>query len=171
MSKIKKIIFVSMMLACNIVLSRFFSIKTPFLVVSFSFVPLLLTAYILGYKSAIFVGLFGDLIGALLFPMGAYFPGFTVSGALMGLVYGTVLYNKKPYKGKGLIIRLIISSVISCLLISGALNTFWLYIISKKAFLVLLPTRLIKELIMIPVQVITMYFLLQNINIKKLKND
>lgn len=172
MNKTKKIVFTSTMLACFIVLSRFFSIKIIILVISFSFIPMIIIAYTLGYKYAALIGFLGDLIGALLFPMGEYFVGFTISATLSGLIYGLILHNnKKEYKGKQLVIRLIISSSIVCLIVNGLLNTLWLYIITGKAFLALLPTRIIKELIMIPIIVITMTLLLKHVNLKALNND
>lgn len=41
------------------------------------------------------------------------------------------------------------------------LNTLWLVIMYDKAFMVLLGTRVIKELIMIPVQVVTILALVR----------
>ena len=38
----------------------------------------------------------GDLAGALLFPTGAFFPGFTATAALTGLIYGLFLYKSRP---------------------------------------------------------------------------
>ena len=75
MKKIKKIVIVSVLLAANIILGRFLSIRTPILTIGFSFVPLMLTAIILGYKYSVLVGILSDLIGALLFPTGPYFVG------------------------------------------------------------------------------------------------
>ena len=50
MSKIKKMLLGAMLLAILIVLSRFASIKTEILVISFSFVPIMMSALWLGPK-------------------------------------------------------------------------------------------------------------------------
>lgn len=50
MSKNKKIILSAMLLALLIVLSRFLSIETQFLVLSFSFIPIMMSAIWLGPK-------------------------------------------------------------------------------------------------------------------------
>ena len=34
------------------------------------------------------------LVGALLFPTGAFFPGFTLTAACTGLLYGLCLYRR-----------------------------------------------------------------------------
>ena len=82
-SKLKKIIFAAMLLAVLIVLSRFLSIKTSLLVISLSFIPIMIGAIYLGPKYSTLIAALGDLIGALLFPFGTYFVGFTISAALI----------------------------------------------------------------------------------------
>lgn len=47
MSKLKKIVLSAMLLALSIVLSRFLSVKTPLLVISFNFVPIMLSGMLL----------------------------------------------------------------------------------------------------------------------------
>ena len=82
-TKLKKIIFAALLLAVFIVLERFVSIKTPLLKISLGFIPLMIAAIYLGPKYSTLVGALGDLIGALLFPFGTYFVGFTISAGLI----------------------------------------------------------------------------------------
>ena len=96
-TKTKKLILAAMFLSILLVLSRFLSIKTSFLVISFSFIPMMLCGVYLGPKYSLAVAALGDLIGALIFPFGAYFPGFTITAGLMGFIYGIFLY-KNPNK-------------------------------------------------------------------------
>ena len=56
---------------------------------------------------------------------------------------------------------MIISSAIATVIVNMLLNTLWLFIIYDKAFIALLGTRAIKELIMIPVQIITILALVK----------
>ena len=97
MSKSKKIILSAFLLALLIVLSRFASIQTQLLVISTSFIPIMMSAIWLGFKYSTVIAGLGDLIGALLFPFGSYFPGFTISAAISGLIYFIFFYynNKK----------------------------------------------------------------------------
>lgn len=62
MSKIKKIILSAMLLAILIILNRFISIKTEVLVISFSFIPMMISAIWLGPKYSTIIALLGDLI-------------------------------------------------------------------------------------------------------------
>ena len=167
MNKIRKILISAFLLASCIVLSRFLSIRTPIISIGFSFVPLMLVAIILGPKYSILIGGLSDLIGALLFPTGAYFPGFTLSGLLTGLIYGLFLYNKdKLIVNKKYLFKLIISVVLVTFLVNGVLNTIWVIIITNNAAKIIIPIRILKQLIMAPIEVITMYLLTKSLENK-----
>lgn len=118
--------------------------------VSLTFIPVAVTAYLMGPVPAMLVGGLGDILGFLIFPSGFYFPGFTVSAVLSGAVYGACLYHAK----NAVRLRVIISKVIITLLINIVLNTLWLAIMYEKAFFVYLTTRVVKNLILFPFQVI-----------------
>ena len=174
MKKIKKIIISALLLAAAIVINRFLSVNTSIVSIGFTFVPLMLAGIILGWKYSLVIAALTDLIGALLFPFGSYFVGYTISSALTGLVYGLLLYRKDEFVvDKKFMIHLIIAILIVCIFINGGLNTLWLVITSKKAFLAILPTRVIKQLLMIPIMFVTMVSLTKLLtkNINEVKND
>lgn len=159
MSKIKKIVLSAMLLAMLIILSRFISIETQFLVISFSFIPIMMSAIWLGPKYSMTISLLGDLIGAILFPFGQYFSGFTISAGISGLIYGIFLYNKKEKSDKQFILMLIISSFIVLGIVNIFINSLWLHILYGKAYFIIISTRIIAQIIMLPIQVITIYTL------------
>ena len=144
-----------------IVLSRFLSIKTPIVKISFAFIPTMLCAIWLGPKWAILLNVLGDIIGATLFPTGPFFIGYTISTAIAGLIYGLLLYKKEEnaYGDLQFVLRLIISVILVTIISNIGLNTLWISITTGKAFIVLLGTRLIKEIIMIPVRVVVIFFI------------
>lgn len=157
----KKIILTAILLAMLIVLSRFLSIKTPITKISFAFVPTMLCAIWLGPKWTILLNVLGDVIGATLFPSGAFFIGYTISTAVSAAIYGFILYKKEPdsYNDKQLLLRLIIATVLVAIVVNMGLNTLWTSITTGKAFWALLVTRIVKQLIMIPTHVIVIFAL------------
>lgn len=157
----KKIILTAILLAMLIVLSRFLSIKTPITKISFAFVPTMLCAIWLGPKWTILLNVLGDVIGATLFPSGAFFIGYTISTAVSAAIYGLILYKKEPdsYNDKQLLLRLIIATVLVAIVVNMGLNTLWTSITTGKAFWALLVTRIVKQLIMIPIHVIVIFAL------------
>ena len=161
MSKTRKIILTAILLAALIVLSRFLSIKTPILKISFAFIPTMLCAIWLGAKWTILLNTLGDIIGATLFPTGPFFIGYTISTAIAGLIYGLLLYKREEnsYDDKQFIIRLIVSAILVTGISNVGLNTLWISITTGKAFVVLLGTRIVKEIVMIPIQIIVIIFI------------
>lgn len=129
--------------------------------ISVTFIPIAITAYLMGPVAAMVVGGLGDILGFLAFPSGAYFPGFTVSSILSGAVYGICLYRSNPSQ---LRLRVIIAKLIITFFINIALNTLWLSILYEKAYFVFMTTRIIKNLITFPFQAIIMIIVLDILN-------
>ena len=161
MTKVKKTVLSALLLALLIVLSRFASIQTQLLVINAGFVPIMMAAIWLGPKYSLIIAALGDFIGAILFPFGSYFPGFTLSGAITGFIYGIFLKRdfNKGINEKKFIICLIISTILVLILDGIILRSLWLNILYGKAFFLIVSTRVITELIKIPVQIITIYIL------------
>lgn len=156
MKKSKKVILTAVLLALLVVLSRFLSIKTPLMKISFAFVPTMLCATWLGPKWTILLNLLGDLIGATLFPTGPFFIGYTVSTVVSAFIYGIFLYQKteKSLSQKQLIARAIIATLLVAVIVNMGLNTLWTSITAGKAFWPLLGTRIVKQLVMVPIHVV-----------------
>ena len=94
-SNTHKIAAAAMLVAIEIILSRFLSISTPIVKISLSFIPLSLLASLCGPLYSCAGAAMADFIGATLFPIGAYFPGYTLTAAMTGLTYGIFLRNKR----------------------------------------------------------------------------
>lgn len=151
-TRTEQIIIIAFMIALEIVLSKLVSVNLAFLRIGFGFLPIAIVAILYGPLWAAAAYAIGDVIGGFLFPTGAYFPGFTLSAALTGLVFGLVLYKKEVT-----IARAALASSIVCLVINLLLNTYWLTFIIGKGFMVLLASRAVKEIAAIPVMTALIY--------------
>lgn len=160
MSKNKKNILTALLLATLIILSRFLSIKTPITKISFAFIPTMLCATWLGPKRTVLLNVVADIIGATLFPTGPFFIGYTISTGTAGLIYGLLLYKKDANSLTDLkyTLNLVLSVVLVTLICNVGMNTLWISITTGKAFYVLLSSRIVKELIMVPIRVCVMIF-------------
>ena len=153
--KLSTIPVVAFLMALEMILTRFLSINTPILRIGFGFVPVALTGIMYGpwWAGAAYAA--GDIIGAILFPTtGPYFPGFTLTAFLTGVVFGLFLHNK-PVTWK----TVLPASLIVCLGLNMILDTFWLYIIMGQGVWGMLPARILKPFIMIPLHIIVIPFL------------
>lgn len=146
---IRRMTTVAVLVACEVVLTRFLSIPTPIVRIGLGFLPVAVIAMMYGPVWAACAAVAGDLIGASLFPTGPFFPGFTLTAALTGLVFGLLLY-KKPKSWA----RAAIAAGIVCIGLNLVLDSWWIEMMYGKGLLAILPTRALKSLLMIPVQVI-----------------
>ena len=142
----KTLSLMGLLIALEIVLSRFLSISTPFTKIGFAFVPVVIAAILLGPLCAGIVGALSDFLGAVLFPIGAYFPGFTLTAFLMGLCYGFFLHkNQKLW-------QVLTAVSIHQFVLSLLLNTLWLSVINGAPYWPLVLSRVPQCLILFVVQ-------------------
>lgn len=143
---------VAMFTAIQVVLVvAFDSLVSASLMITIDFVMVVASGMLYGPVVAGLQAAVVDILTALLFPKGAFFPGFTLSSLLGGMVYGFVLY-KRPWTWQ----RLLLSKAIVNVCINIGLNTFWLSLILGKAIQVLIWPRLTKNLVLLPVEVLLM---------------
>lgn len=92
-----RLVSIGILVATEIVCNRFLSVNTSLFKIGVAFLPVVLAAWLYGPVAGALVGGLGDLIGALLFPIGPYFPGFTLTAALAGAGYGFCLCPRCGY--------------------------------------------------------------------------
>ena len=112
-SNVKKLVEISLLIALEVILTRFCSIYTGVLRIGFGFLPVAIIAMMYGPISAGVAYAIGDILGMNL-----------------------------------------------------CLDTVWLHILMGKGFFALLPTRIFKAAIMIPIQTILIQLVWKNIIVK-----
>ena len=145
---VQTLVTLSVLIAIELILSRFLSISAWNIKIGFSFVPIAIAATAYGPVEAGIVGGVGDLVGALLFPIGAYFPGFTLTAFLTGVVFGLFLHKRQTLG------RVLGAVAVNQLILSLLLNTLWISILYGSEFGPLLVTRIFQCLILAPMQIV-----------------
>lgn len=74
MGKTKVLVMMALFVAMEVILTRFLSIQTPTIRIGFGFVPIALSAILLGPWRGGLTAVLADLLGMLLFSKGMYFP-------------------------------------------------------------------------------------------------
>ena len=82
----KKIVIVAMLVAFDVIFSRLLAFNVLIAKVGLGFAATAVCAMLYGPVWAGVCAALADLVGALLFPTGAYFPGFTVTAAMTGVI-------------------------------------------------------------------------------------
>lgn len=147
------LVMIGLLIALEIVLSRFVSISAWNIKIGFAFVPLIIAAIELGPIKAGVVGAIADFLGAVLFPIGPYFPGFTLTSFLNGVIFGVCLHKKQTYS------RILTSVVIKQFILSLFLNTLWISILYGVHYKALFITRIMQCIIVAPVEIISINLL------------
>lgn len=157
--KIFTLVCLALLTAMQIVIARFLIIPlSDSLRISFSFIPVVIAARRFGVLGAVTVYGLGDFIGAVAFPTtGAYFPGFTLTAVISGAIYG-ILLGKKTGK-----IRIILSVVLSQLLCTVLLNSYWISTLYGAPFGATALSRLGQAAVMGTVQIVFMILCLEKI--------
>lgn len=152
-NKTAKLCTLALLLALEIILTRFCSITTTFIRVGFGFLPISIVGILYGPFWAAAIYAVGDLIGAILFPSGPFFPGFTLSAALTGLILGLVLHKRNVNHKTSFI-----ASMLVVILIDLLMNTYWLSILYGEGYIAILPGRIVKCLLTVPIQTLLIPF-------------
>ena len=150
MSKIsfRTIARLGILLAAEIVLSRFLSISLWNIKIGFSFIPIVIAAILFGPIPAAAVAALGDFLGAILFPVGPYYPGFTFTAFLTGTVYGLFLHKKQTFP------RILFATLINQIPLSLFLNTLWISILYGKVYWPLFTSRIPQTAVLIAFQLL-----------------
>lgn len=147
----KTLVISALMVALYVVLSYFSTFVTNTLRVSFTYIPVVMTAALFGPVCAGFVGALGDVCAYLTtqFAGGSFFPGFTLDAFIAGFIYGIFLY-----KSDFSLIRVLLAKIFVVLIIQLGLTPIWLSMMYGKSFFVLVSGRIVKNLIFIPIDTI-----------------
>lgn len=120
--------------------------------IGFSSIPNGITAYLFGpVVGGIFAGVM-DILKYIMNPVGAYFPPLTLVTILAGILYGMMYYKKKITLG-----RVLAAKFVVMLICNVILNTLCLSVLLGQGFMIMLPARALKNLVMWPIDSIIFY--------------
>ncbi len=160
----RTIVILGLLTALQIVLSRLLSFSVWNMRIGFGFVPIVVAAMMLGPIPAAIVAGLSDVIGALLFPVGAFFPGFTLTAVLTGAIFGLFLQEKQSP------IRVVSSVALTQLICSLLINTYWISILYGAPYVSLFAPRLIQTAILVPLEIVVIAALakaMKHISVRK----
>ena len=149
----KRLCVIAVLIAMQIVLGRVAAINVGnYLKISFGFIPIAVCGILTGPFWTLLMASVCDILGALLFPTGAFYWGFTLVAAVGGLIYGLFLYQKKEN-----LLRCMLCTLTVALICNILLNMVFLIQIGamvgpgNEGFWTVMWTRVLKNLIQFPV--------------------
>ncbi len=161
MQKLKnvRVLTVSAFLVAIATVLGFFKVPiTELIEIRFQYLPIAVGGAMFGPAVGGVIGMLADVLGYLVKPTGAFFPGFTISSILSGIIYGLFFYKKRITVPR--IIAAELTETIVCSLVINSINLSILY---GNAFSVVVASRLLKVLIMFPIDTIILTVVLKAI--------
>lgn len=152
----QNLVICGLMAALAIVLSYVASVDVgPYIRIGFSGIPNRIIEFLFGpIVGSIFGGML-DILKYLIKPSGPFFFGFTFDAMLAGIIYGSLLY-KKPVK----LWRIALAELLAKLIVNCGFNTLWISMLYGKGFFLLLPARILKNAVMLPIDTAILFFAL-----------
>ena len=155
----------SMLIALQVVLGKL-SVGDPAVVkVGLGFIATALIGYFLGPWIGGLAMVINDLISNTILSSGPlFFPGFTLSAFISGVIAGMFLYNQKVTWQRALVyefFQILVTNVI--------FTTLWIYLMSLsssstgRTFMALLSVRLPKEIITWPIEALIVFVILRQV--------
>ena len=151
---VRVLAFSGLVCAMAIVLESFpVYILGPSLKIYFSFVVVSLGCAYYGPVVGMIAGGIIDSVGFLLAGYGEpYFPGYLITAVLSGLIYGVLLYKRRPTLLRILIVRLIINYGSNVLL-----GSVWKSMLYGKGYYYYLAKSLVKNIGMWPLEAVLLF--------------
>ena len=97
-----------------------------------------------------------DILGFIVKPTGPYFPGFTITAAAAGAIYGLFLYGKEISWQ-----RVALAHFVRTVVVSFLLNLLWLSLLYGYGFWAVITARFVKTIVMFPIETALLYFILR----------
>jgi ECF transporter S component (folate family) len=115
--------------------------------------------FVAGPVASLVAAAVGDVVRYIIKPAGgAFFPGYTLSAAVGGFIYGIFLYkkNRQIFKKKiaDVAVKCLCAKFCINVFVNLVLNSLWISMTTGKALAVLMPMRIIKNAIALPFEVV-----------------
>lgn len=156
LKKVRTLTMCGLMAALAFVIKSFSVQLGPYIEIGFSGLPNELVDFMFGPMVGAFFSAAMDVFKWMVKPTGPLIPGLTLNAFMAGLIYGIFLY-KKPIR----LWRVAVSKLIVAVFINIISATYWLSQLYGDAFIVALPDRVLKNVIMWPINSLLTYFILK----------
>lgn len=152
----RNLVYLALLMAMSLVLGRF-SVGNDWIKVSPAFIAVGIMGYYFGPWLAALAGALNDQLAFLLWGTGANFLGFTLSAAVGAMIYGLFFHHHAVS-----LWRTVLAVAVVVLVVNIGLDTLWLVMMGFKLNVIIWP-RVIKNLIVFPVQAGLLYTVLKSV--------
>lgn len=153
--RLRSLTGMGLLLALSIVLSFFTVQVTPSIKIGVGYLVTALLGMMYGPVAGGVAAGAGDIIKFIIKPTGPFFPGYTLNAVLGGMIYGLFFYKMKPSLPKAIVAKTTVTVFVNLFL-----GTLWNSILYNKAFWGILGARVIKNLTLLPIEIVLLFVVL-----------
>lgn len=146
----------AMLIAINVILGYFSIPFSSYLRVGFGFITAPAAAFLFGPFVGGAVALLSDIVSFIIKPTGAFLFTYTLNTGIAGMIYGMFLYRKNLTFGRVLLCKLTVILAVNIILNSIALAPT-----AANGLIGIFPARLIKNIILLPIQSLVVFEVLK----------
>lgn len=148
---LKRLVFAALICALGITVGAFYVMVGENLRVYFTFLISAVGCAVCGPLLGMAAAAVTDTLNFILFPSGAYFPGYLLSEMAAALIYGLFLYRRKIT-----VLRLFGAKLLVNYLVNVAMGCLWSQMLYGKGYLYYLVKSLLKNTLLLPLEVIAL---------------
>lgn len=149
--RLRMLTFGALIAALGIAFSGLYIVVGENLRIYFSFLITAVGCSVYGPVVGVLVAAVTDTLGYVMFPTGAYFPGYLLSEMAGALIYSLFLYRKKIT-----VLRIYGAKFLVNYLINVLLGCLWSKILYGQGYLYYLVKSLVKNTLLLPLEVISL---------------
>lgn len=154
--KLHTLTFAGMTIALAVITNSLFIPVGENLHISFTFLIFSIGALVFGPAAGLLIGMIYDVLNYIVHPVSIFFPGYTLSSMLEFFIYGLFLYRSRITVLKVFAAKFIVNYGIHVLL-----GSLWSKMLYHKGYIFFFTKSLVKNTIMLPIEVIMFVALLQ----------
>ena len=155
MKSMKVIILAALFIALRIAVASFF-IPVAEMRIYFGFFVNALGAMIYGPVVALFTGFASDILGYIVSPTGAFFPGYVLTSMMGSFLYAVFLYRARVS-----IVRILLAKLSVNVLVNVGLGSLWSSMIYANAYIFYVARSVAKNMSLLPFEVIALVLFMQ----------
>ena len=121
--------------------------------IAFTFLVVAIESCIIGPGAGMVSGAITDIVSFMISPKGPFFFGYTISSMLGSLIYGLFFYRTKITIPKIIMAKGLVNYGVNVLL-----GSLWSMMMYSKGFIYYASKSLVKNTILLPIEVIALYF-------------
>ncbi len=153
---VRQIALAAVICALTIAISTVFIPVGSNLRIYFTFLFTSLGATVYGPVLGVLVGFVSDILGFVIHPSGAFFPGYTLSSMLGGLCYGLLLYRQHIS-----VLRLLLCKAVVNYGVNVLLGSVWSAMLYSKGYYYYFASSIVKNTVLLPFEVLALVAVFQ----------